>query len=56
MSTRDEDDDSRPEPKRRITKCKDRICGATDCPTCFPNSYDETSEEETESQANTTRP
>lgn len=38
---RDTDDESRPEKKRRVYACKDRMCGALDCATCFPNTYDE---------------
>jgi hypothetical protein len=44
---KDHDDDDRPEPKKRYHRCKDRTCGALDCPTCYPNTYDEATEEET---------
>lgn len=37
---RDEDDESRPEKRRKFHGCKDRMCGADDCPTCRPDTYD----------------
>ena len=44
---RDEDDDSRPEPKRKFYRCGDRTCGALDCPSCYPFTYEHaTSDEE----------
>lgn len=41
MKHRDEDDDDRPEQKKRYRRCKDRTCGADDCPTCHPATYDQ---------------
>lgn len=38
---RDEDDESRPEKRRKIYRCKDRMCGALDCPTCNPGGYED---------------
>jgi hypothetical protein len=38
---RDEDDESRTEKRRKFYACKDRMCGADDCPTCRPDSYDQ---------------
>ncbi len=35
------------EPKR-WRGCRDRMCGATDCPTCFPTSYDQEKEKDSE--------
>ncbi len=32
--------------RRRWRGCPDRMCGASDCPTCFPFSYDEKEESE----------
>ena len=37
--------------KRRTNRCKDRMCGALDCPNCYPFTYDHAhSEEEREEQ------
>ncbi len=34
--------------RKRWRGCHDRMCGATDCPTCFPTSYDQEEEEDSE--------
>jgi len=31
--------------KRRPAGCRDRMCGATDCPNCFPSSWDQEKDE-----------
>lgn len=41
----DRDDDYREEmaekrSRRSWTRCRDRMCGALDCPTCYPLSFD----------------
>jgi hypothetical protein len=50
---RDEDDESRPEKRRRIRQCKDRMCGADDCPTCRPDTccHPQNSDERAEMQS-----
>ena len=35
---------------RKYIRCTDRMCGATDCPNCFPSSYD--AEERAEREEN----
>jgi len=32
------EDEDRPR-KKNYVSCKDRTCGALDCPSCFPSSY-----------------
>jgi hypothetical protein len=27
--------------ERKIYRCKDRMCGADDCPTCYPATYEQ---------------
>ena len=50
---RDEDDDSRPERIKRAYRCKDRTCGAEDCASCHPTTYDRAlCEDETEDADN----
>lgn len=41
------DDEPRP---RSYQRCRDRICGATDCPTCFPFTYRDEDAREAEEQ------
>jgi len=50
--TRDEDDESRPERIKQPYRCKDRTCGAEDCATCYPTTYDQaqTSDEREEQE------
>jgi len=38
MSEREEYDEEKPK-RRRLIRCSDRMCGATDCPTCFPGNF-----------------
>ena len=38
---RDEDDESSPEKRRKTYGCKNRMCGALDCPTCNPGGYED---------------
>jgi len=35
----DQDFDERPPKRKGYTRCKDRMCGALDCPTCYPLTY-----------------
>jgi len=43
---RDEDDESRPEKRRKTYGCKNRMCGADDCPNCRPDTYHQYTTEE----------
>lgn len=47
---RDEDNESRPEKRRKTYKCKDRMCGADDCPNCRPDTYHQSTEENKETE------
>ena len=35
---------------KRWRGCHDRMCGATDCPNCFPGSWDEEEQEENDEE------
>ena len=34
--------------RKHWPRCRDRMCGATDCPTCYPLSFDQGDEPEDE--------
>lgn len=35
----DQDFDERPPKRKHYMRCHDRMCGALDCPTCYPLTY-----------------
>jgi hypothetical protein len=45
------EDDPEPRPLRRVWMCSDRMCGALDCPTCYPGWEDgEDGEDDSENE------